>query len=236
MRVGGSWRYVVFGVAIVVMMALRPQGIVTRAMVDRISPWRWASRRVRSGGVAWPRKPALALNGVSKHFGGVTVADGITFEVPSGARMALIGPNGAGKTTLFNLISGVYPLDDGTHPARRRADRRSCRRGLRVRAGLARSFQNIRLMPHLSVIENVMLGQHVLASGVGELLRPLSLAAPQPVARDLRAKACATPASTSIPTRMCPGSAYGVAQEDRGGARADEPAAAADAGRAGGRA
>ncbi len=118
-------------------------------------------------------KPALALNGVTKHFGGVTVADSITFEVPSGSRMALIGPNGAGKTTLFNLISGVYELDEGSilldgAPIEDLPPR------LRVRAGLSRSFQNIRLMPHLSVIENVMLGQHVLASGVGELLRPLS--------------------------------------------------------------
>jgi branched-chain amino acid transport system permease protein len=49
LRVGGSWRYVAFGVAIVVMMTLRPQGIVTRAMIDRISPWRWASRRSGAG-------------------------------------------------------------------------------------------------------------------------------------------------------------------------------------------
>jgi len=86
--------------------------------------------------------------------------------------MALIGPNGAGKTSLFNLISGVYPLDAGdilldgapiqTMPPR-----------LRVRAGLARSFQNIRLMPHLSVAENVMLGQHVLANDYVSMLSPL---------------------------------------------------------------
>jgi branched-chain amino acid transport system ATP-binding protein len=118
-------------------------------------------------------RPALALNGVTKHFGGLTVADNVSFEVPSGGRMALIGPNGAGKTTLFNLISGVYPIDSGSIvldgapiddlPPRKR-----------VRAGLSRSFQNIRLMPHLSVIENVMLGQHTLANGFRALLGPLA--------------------------------------------------------------
>lgn len=115
----------------------------------------------------------LSINAVTKRFGGVAATDDVSFDVAAGTRTALIGPNGAGKTSLFNLISGVYPVDSGvillnsipiqSMPARRR-----------VRAGLARSFQNIRLMPHLSVIENVMLGQHTLATGVGELLYPLA--------------------------------------------------------------
>jgi branched-chain amino acid transport system ATP-binding protein len=117
--------------------------------------------------------PILALNNVTKRFGGLTVSDQVSFTVPRGARMALIGPNGAGKTTLFNLMSGVYPLDGGeivldgqridTVPSRRR-----------IAMGLSRSFQNIRLMPHLSVIENVMLGQHAQASGISDLLTPIS--------------------------------------------------------------
>jgi len=117
--------------------------------------------------------PALALKGVCKAFGGLTVADDISFDIPSGARTALIGPNGAGKTTLFNLISGVYQVDAGSirldgAPIQELPPRR------RVRAGLARSFQNIRLMPHLSVIENVMLGQHMQADDLGSLLSPLA--------------------------------------------------------------
>lgn len=118
-------------------------------------------------------KPALWVNNVSKRFGGLAVIDNVTFEVPLGARMALIGPNGAGKTTLFNLISGVHAIDSGSivlnsQPIENLAPRH------RVSAGLARSFQNIRLMPHLSVIENIMLGQHTLANGAGSLLRPLA--------------------------------------------------------------
>jgi branched-chain amino acid transport system ATP-binding protein len=116
--------------------------------------------------------PTLVLTGVTKRFGGLIVADDIHLQVPSGARMALIGPNGAGKTTLFNLISGVYPLDDGAITLAGRPIQDMPQR-LRVRAGLARSFQNIRLMPRLSVIENIMLGQHVIASTWGAL-RPLA--------------------------------------------------------------
>jgi branched-chain amino acid transport system ATP-binding protein len=100
----------------------------------------------------------LSLAGIAKSFGGLKVVDDLSFDVPRGSRTALIGPNGAGKTTVFNLISGVYAPDSGTIrmdgvditalPAR-----------LRIRHGIARSFQNVRLMPHLSTVENVMLGE-----------------------------------------------------------------------------
>ena len=119
-------------------------------------------------------QPILSLQGVSKRFGGLSVISDVSFEVPTGSRMALIGPNGAGKTTIFNLISGFYQPDVGdillegqaiqTIPSRKR-----------VGLGIARSFQNIRLMPHLSVIENVMLGQQARAGSVLEMLKPLSL-------------------------------------------------------------
>jgi branched-chain amino acid transport system ATP-binding protein len=118
-------------------------------------------------------KVALSLKSVAKRFGGVTVADAVSFDVPTGARLALIGPNGAGKTTLFNLISGVYPLDAGAITLAGISIENMPPR-LRVRAGLARSFQNIRLMPHLSVVENVMLGQHVLVHGFASQLGPIA--------------------------------------------------------------
>ena len=108
----------------------------------------------------------LQIRNLTKHFGGLTVIDDVSFDVHRGSRTALIGPNGAGKTTVFNLVSGVYPIDSGsirlddieisTLPARKR-----------IAQGLARSFQNIRLMPHLSTIENVMLGEHWRAPALG---------------------------------------------------------------------
>ncbi|MGI9353710.1 MAG: ATP-binding cassette domain-containing protein, partial [Rhizobiaceae bacterium] len=90
----------------------------------------------------------LQLQNVSKHFGGVVVLEDVSLEVAKGSRHALIGPNGAGKTTLFNLISGVFPLDSGTvlFEGRNLSNLPSRKR---ISLGMARSFQNIRLMPHL---------------------------------------------------------------------------------------
>jgi branched-chain amino acid transport system ATP-binding protein len=114
----------------------------------------------------------LEIEGLTKKFGGLAVVENVSFSVPPGGRLALIGPNGAGKTTVFNLLCGVYPVTAGSvrfageditaMPSRRR-----------IGAGLARSFQNIRLMQHLSVSENVMLGQQSRASGLRDLLTPL---------------------------------------------------------------
>ena len=118
--------------------------------------------------------PLLALDGVSKHFGGLTVVSDVSFEVRPGSRTALIGPNGAGKTTVFNLVSGVYRQDAGTIrlDGREISDVPSRRR---IGLGMARSFQNIRLMPHLSVVENIMLGQQAQAGGLAGAVTSLSL-------------------------------------------------------------
>jgi branched-chain amino acid transport system ATP-binding protein len=117
-------------------------------------------------GVAHPQTDApkqgvlLRAEGLNKRFGGVHAVRDISFAVPHGAIFAVIGPNGAGKSTLLNLLSGIYRPDGGSMvldgidltalPAHRR-----------VRHGLARTFQKIRLFRHLSAIENVVAGFHV---------------------------------------------------------------------------
>jgi len=99
----------------------------------------------------------LELVGVTQRFGGVVALSGIDLSVPEGSIFALIGPNGAGKTTVFNLVTGVYtPTEgeirfDGTVISGRR-------RYLVTRAGIARTFQNIRLFDNMSALENVMVG------------------------------------------------------------------------------
>jgi branched-chain amino acid transport system ATP-binding protein len=119
-----------------------------------------------------PAERLLTLDRLTKRFGGLTVIDDVSFALQAGSRTALIGPNGAGKTTVFNLISGVYALDEGSIAlAGRRIDGLPTR--MRARAGLSRSFQNIRLMAHLSVVENVMLGQHAHASSLADLATPI---------------------------------------------------------------
>jgi len=116
----------------------------------------------------------LELENVDKRFGGLSVVEQLSFSVSRGSRTGLIGPNGAGKTTVFNLITGVHPTDggrillDGVDISRIPSRRR-------IHHGIARNFQNIRLMPHLSAIENVLVGQHCRNGGLLGVLQPVSL-------------------------------------------------------------
>lgn len=101
----------------------------------------------------------LQLRRMSRSFGGLKAVDDVSFDVRGGSISAVIGPNGAGKTTLFNLISGSLRVDSGE------AQFESCTiTGLKMyeiaAAGISRTFQNIRLCPEMSVLENVMLGRH----------------------------------------------------------------------------
>jgi ABC-type branched-subunit amino acid transport system ATPase component len=118
--------------------------------------------------------PILRLARVRKHFGGLNVIDDLDFSVRRGSRTALIGPNGAGKTTVFNLITGVVPVDGG-HIFTNGIDITSVPSRLRIRHAIARTFQNVRLMPRLSTIENVMVGQHALNTSWFGILQPINL-------------------------------------------------------------
>jgi branched-chain amino acid transport system ATP-binding protein len=106
----------------------------------------------------------LQLSGVSKTFGGLTAVDGVDLEVRRGQIFSIIGPNGAGKTTVFNLITGIYKPSSGKIVLEGRSIA-----GLTpdrvLRAGIARTFQNIRLFNNMSVLENVLVGQHVRFPG-----------------------------------------------------------------------
>jgi branched-chain amino acid transport system ATP-binding protein len=130
--------------------------------------------------------PILELRKVTKNFGGLSVIHDLSFTVPSGQRLALIGPNGAGKTTVFNLISGVYSLDDGIILLNGQ-DITNMHSRHRVRLGLSRSFQNIRLMPHLTALENVMLGQHHRSNTFAHLFYPIGLKRHNPWSNEGRA-------------------------------------------------
>ncbi len=101
----------------------------------------------------------LELKGVSLGFAGNKVLQNVDFAVPEGAVVSLIGPNGAGKTSLFNCITGFYKPQQGSI----RLDGRELLRlkpHLVTQAGIARTFQNVRLFREMSVRENVMSGQH----------------------------------------------------------------------------
>jgi branched-chain amino acid transport system permease protein len=101
--------------------------------------------------------PILKLENVQKHFGGVRAVDGITLEVTRGTVHALIGPNGSGKTTTLNILSGIYKATAGKMSFDG-VDITEMAPYARAGLGMGRTFQNIRLFPALSVVENVMVG------------------------------------------------------------------------------
>ena len=114
---------------------------------------------------------AVRLQGVCRRYGGVTAVDGVSLDVPQGARYVVIGPNGAGKTTLFKMISRQEPVTEGrielfgTDVTRMPAHRVAA-------LGLARTYQVTRVFPQLSVIENEMLSVQGLHRSKFGMLRP----------------------------------------------------------------
>ena len=106
---------------------------------------------------AVPPSPLLRLDRVTMAFGGVTALSEVSLDVHHGEILGLIGPNGAGKTTVFNVVTGVFRPTAGAVTL----DGRSIvgrKRYQITRAGVARTFQNIRLFPEMSALENVMVG------------------------------------------------------------------------------
>ncbi len=101
----------------------------------------------------------LQVSGLSKRFGGLVAVDNVSFEVKTGEVFALIGPNGAGKTTLFNCITGMYKPTLGTVTFNDR-DLTGSPPHRTAKAGIARTFQNIRLFEYMSALDNVRLGHH----------------------------------------------------------------------------
>ena len=129
-------------------------------------------------------EPVLSVRGLSKSFGALPVAQSIDLDLAPGARVGLIGPNGAGKTTFFNVVTGLIPPDEG-----RIVFAGASIVGLRPNAivgrGIARTFQSIRLFPQMTVLENVLVGEHcrLRASVPGAVLRPASVVAEEARAR-----------------------------------------------------
>ena len=101
----------------------------------------------------------LHAEGLTKRFGGFYALRDVTIDIQEGHIHAVIGPNGAGKTPLFNVLSGTLAADSGeiTFENQRIEKLKPYRR---TALGIARTFQNIRLFQHMTVIENVMVGTH----------------------------------------------------------------------------
>lgn len=111
------------------------------------------------------KQPILQVTGLTMDFGGIRALNSLDLDVHQGEIAALIGPNGAGKTTFFNCITGIYvPTAGDVFLTRPDNGKRVSLKGLKpnkvTENGLARTFQNIRLFPKMTVLENVMIGRH----------------------------------------------------------------------------
>jgi len=131
--------------------------------------------------------PVLEVRGMSRRFGGLLAVNNVSFVVAPGEIFGLIGPNGAGKTTLFNLMTGLIPPTTGTLRYRGRDITRLPPHQIAA-AGIARTFQNIRLFSSLSALQNVMIAQHVHARS-GVLAGVLNLPPAPQEERRIRARA-----------------------------------------------
>jgi ABC-type branched-subunit amino acid transport system ATPase component/ABC-type branched-subunit amino acid transport system permease subunit len=177
---------VVYGVAIIAIILLAPEGVYWRVL-DRFSKRAPAATPpaqmpARATNIApLPRAPVstgadlLVLRDIGISFGGLRALDGIDLTLPEGGLYGIIGPNGAGKTTLFNVINGFLASDSGAitfagEPITGLRPNQVCRRGI------GRTFQVVRAFPRMSVLENVIVGAFIGAP-TDAVARDMALAA-----------------------------------------------------------
>jgi len=166
----GNFEVIVFGILMVLMLQRSRDGLWP--MLAKLAPSRPRKQddvAVASAqplpGRMMPQDGTLLLEvrGAKKQFGGLVANNNMALTVRAGEVLALIGPNGAGKSTMFNLISGVLPLTAGEiRFLGERIDGMSSRRIARL--GMSRTFQHVRLMPTMTVLENAAIGAHLRGS------------------------------------------------------------------------
>ena len=134
----------------------------------------------------------LKVAGISKRFGGLQALSDVGITIERGQVYGLIGPNGAGKTTFFNVITGLYTPDSGTFELAGKPYKPTAVHEV-AKAGIARTFQNIRLFAEMTALENVMVGRHIRThSGLlGAMFRTAAFRAEE-AAIAKRARSCST--------------------------------------------
>src|SRR5277367_448092 len=172
----------IFGLILVLMMLYRREGLIPATR--RVAPLSVDEQTAQIGRGGFDRLPATAassrsasgplleVSDLTVRFGGLVALRSVELSVPAQTVVAVIGPNGSGKSTLFNVVTGVVPTGRGNIRFAGEAIGRLRPHEILER-GVARTFQNIRLFPNLTVIENVMIGMHArLDTGpIGALLR-----------------------------------------------------------------
>ncbi len=172
----GNFEIIVFGIVLVLVLKYAPNGLW-----PYLSGWVPKPRRVRD----WADAPALArrpqpapgeallqVDAVRKQFGGLVAVNDVSFAIRTGEIVGLIGPNGAGKSTTFNLITGVLSKTAGSVRFRGEDVTRLASREI-ARRGMSRTFQHVKMIPEMTVLENVALGGYLRsrAGAVQAMLR-----------------------------------------------------------------
>jgi branched-chain amino acid transport system permease protein len=160
--VSGQLEIVVFAAIFILFLQRARRGIVP-FVTDRLpvaapptpAPAKELARRKQPA----PGQPLLEVGQVMRRFGGLVAVNLVTFDVRAAEILGLIGPNGAGKSTMFNLCTGALPMDSGSIRFAGREIRKTPQRAI-ARAGVARTFQHVKLRPRMSVLDNVLLGAH----------------------------------------------------------------------------
>jgi branched-chain amino acid transport system permease protein len=174
----GSYEVIVFGIVLVAMLKFLPDGLWS--IVERKLP---RPKRVVDWDNAAPlparSKPAkddlvLDVQAIRKQFGGLVAVNNISFQIKAGQIVGLIGPNGAGKSTTFNLITGVLHLTSGKVVFRGDTVSGMPSRDIAQR-GMSRTFQHVKMIADMTVLENVALGAHLRGSkGVASAMARLN--------------------------------------------------------------
>ncbi|MCY1202708.1 Vitamin B12 import ATP-binding protein BtuD [compost metagenome] len=164
----GNYEVIVFGIAIVLLMQRAPGGLWP--LLLRLVPDAWKPRpsfKAVDAAAELPRRelpPAgevlLEARNLTRRFGGLVANNEMNLDVRAGEILALIGPNGAGKSTLFNQLSGVDTPTSGEVLFRGRRINGIPSRDI-ARMGMSRTFQHVKLLPEMSVLENVAIGAHL---------------------------------------------------------------------------
>jgi ABC-type branched-subunit amino acid transport system ATPase component/ABC-type branched-subunit amino acid transport system permease subunit len=161
----GQLETIVFGILLVALLQLAPSGVWP--LLTSLLPFRTASRKLDTALALPPRaRPPgaptvlLEIDGARKQFGGVIAVNDVSFDVQAREIVALIGPNGAGKSTTFNLITGVLRATGGDISLLGRKIYNAPPQEI-VDLGVSRTFQHVKLVPDMSVLENVAIGAHL---------------------------------------------------------------------------
>jgi branched-chain amino acid transport system permease protein len=186
----------IFGIILVVMMLYRRQGIIPERRAVAALTHAQQTAMPSRGGMAGefhplhrqtvdPKRSLLEIKGLAKGFGGIQAVKGLDLTVMPGSIVAVIGPNGSGKTTFFNLVTGLTRPDAGSVTLGGE-DITGQGPHLIVEKGIARTFQNLRLFPNMTVMENVLVGTHTRTStgAVGAVLRTPQVRRQEAAARE----------------------------------------------------